>query len=119
MPVDGILLGSRCMVAKEAFTAHEVKELLVHTLGVPKEEEWERSYDGEAGGVMTVTSELGEPIHKIANRGIKCWKDFDRLYFSLERGPKRAGAIERDKKDIASRLNRCVRVPRAGLARVH
>jgi hypothetical protein len=34
MPFDGVLMGSRVMVAKEARTSHEVKELLVATPGM-------------------------------------------------------------------------------------
>jgi enoyl reductase-like protein len=37
---------------------------------VSKESDWSRSYEGEIGGVITVVSELGEPIHKLATRGI-------------------------------------------------
>jgi fatty acid synthase subunit beta len=54
---------------------------------------------------MTVTSELGEPIHKIATRGVRLWRDFDRLYFSKPRGPERTAAIQRDKATIIARLN--------------
>ena len=74
MPFDAVLVASRVMVAKEASTALEVKHLIVKTPGLNFESEhlWESSYDGEAGGVLTVQSELGEPIHKIANRGTWC-----------------------------------------------
>ena len=74
MPFDAVLVASRVMVAKEASTALEVKRLIVKTSGLNFESEhlWESSYDGEAGGVLTVQSELGEPIHKIANRGTWC-----------------------------------------------
>jgi fatty acid synthase subunit beta len=41
------------------------------------DEQWEGTYERETGGIITVTSELGEPIHKIATRGIKLWKEFD------------------------------------------
>ena len=74
MPFDAVLVASRVMVAKEASTALEVKRLIVKTPGLNFESEhlWESSYDGDAGGVLTVQSELGEPIHKIANRGTWC-----------------------------------------------
>ena len=55
MPFDGVLLGSRMMVAREARTAPAVKELIVATPGVSDELEWEKSYDGVAGGVITVS----------------------------------------------------------------
>jgi enoyl reductase-like protein len=76
MPFDGVLLASRMMVAKEAATSQSVKELIVQAPGVP-DEQWEGTYERETGGIITVTSELGEPIHKIATRGIKLWKEFD------------------------------------------
>ncbi len=70
MPFDGILLASRMMVAREAATAPEIKQLIVRTPGVQNEREWEQSYDGDAGGIITVTSELGEPIHKVWEEGV-------------------------------------------------
>ena len=36
--------------------------------GVENESEWEVSYTGNAGGILTVTSELGEPIHNVYNK---------------------------------------------------
>jgi len=105
MPCDGVLFGSRCMVAKEAATSVEVKRLIAQSPGVAAERDWEQSYDGDAGGVVTVTSELGEPIHKIHNRGMDCWREFDRRYFGLPRGPKRDEAVLRDKAFIVQRLN--------------
>lgn len=66
MPFDGVLVASRMMVAREAMTAPEIKQMIVDTPGVASERDWEKSYDGAAGGVITVTSELGEPIHKVS-----------------------------------------------------
>lgn len=83
MPFDGVLVASRVMVAKEALTATEAKELIVATPGVTKESDWVKTYDGEAGGIMTVISELGEPIHKVATRGVKLWAAFEKKFFSL------------------------------------
>jgi len=106
MPCDAVLLGSRCMVAKESSTAREVKELIILTPGVHVEREWEMSYKSSAGGIITLTSELGEPIHKIGNRGMSCWRDFDRDYFSLPKGsPERLDKIIKNKEKIISRLN--------------
>lgn len=105
MPFDGILLGSRMMVATEARTAPAVKKLIVETPGIENELEWESSYNGVAGGVITVTSELGEPIHKLATRGMLLWREFDQLFFSLPRGPQRAQTIALRKAYIIKRLN--------------
>jgi fatty acid synthase subunit beta len=104
MPCDAILIASRVMVAKEAATEDDVKKLIVACAGVVDEKEWEQSYDGVAGGILTVTSELGEPIHKVANRGMQCWLDFDRAYFSLPVADREA-AILKDKQKIIQRLN--------------
>lgn len=104
MPFDAILIASRVMVAKEAATAQQAKELLVNTKGVINEKEWEKSYDSEAGGVITVLSELGEPIHKIFNRGLRVWREFDKEFFSLPLDKQEQKILE--KKDlIIKRLN--------------
>ncbi|ETV97148.1 holo-[acyl-carrier-protein] synthase [Aphanomyces invadans] len=104
MPVDGILVASRVMVAKEAATADAVKSLLVETPGIPDESTWELSYESSAGGVITLKSELGEAIHKIENRGSLCWRDFDRKYFALPMKDQEA-AILSDKDAIIARVN--------------
>ncbi|PVU88844.1 hypothetical protein BB561_005677 [Smittium simulii] len=82
MPFDGILLGSRMMVAKECTTSDEAKELIVSTPGT-SDKNWEKSYKGPIGGVVTVISELEQPIHMIATRGVMLWKEFDEKIFSL------------------------------------
>ncbi|POV99582.1 hypothetical protein PSHT_13446 [Puccinia striiformis] len=92
MPFDGVLFASRMMVAREAATSQSVKELIVKAAGV-SDEEWEGTYERETGGIITVTSELGEPIHKIATRGIKLWKEFDETVFAFPR-EKRLRRIE-------------------------
>ncbi|KAL4137325.1 hypothetical protein PRIC2_000847 [Phytophthora ramorum] len=116
MPADGILLGSRVMVAKEAATAPEVKKLLVDTPGIESELEWETSYTGAVGGVITVTSELGEPIHVVANRCALLWKEFDDKYFSIPREQVEL-ALRLNKKDIIARLNADYQKPYFGCKR--
>lgn len=107
MPFDAILLGSRIMVAKEAATSDQAKELLVATPGLEfaSEKDWEKSYDGVVGGVATVRSELGEPIHKVATRGLLFWRDLDREVFSISPKDKQASKIEEKKSWIIQRLN--------------
>ena len=105
MPCDCVLMGSRMMVAKEAATADAVKQLIVDTNGVQQEQQWERSYTSDAGGVCTVKSELGEAIHKIYNRGMACWRDFDERYFAIEDAKKREATILSDREYIIQRLN--------------
>jgi len=46
---------------------------------------WEDTFEGEAGGILTVLSELGEPIHKIANRGTRFWREMDKRFFALSK----------------------------------
>nr|BAA36384.1 fatty acid synthetase [Schizosaccharomyces pombe] len=103
MPFDGILFGSRLMVAKEAHTSLAAKEAIVAAKGVD-DSEWEKTYDGPTGGIVTVLSELGEPIHKLATRGIMFWKELDDTIFSLPR-PKRLPALLAKKQYIIKRLN--------------
>ena len=101
MPVDGILLGSRMMVAKEAHTSPQAKKLIVQATGSA---EWERSYDGEVGGVMTVQSEMGQPIHKIATRGVRFWAEMDKTIFKLPRD-KRLAELQKNRAWILQKLN--------------
>ena len=76
MPFDGFLFASRVMVAKEAHTSSSVKDLIVAASGVD-DKKWEGTYERPTGGILTVTSELGEPIHNVANRAVRLWKEFD------------------------------------------
>lgn len=103
MPFDGVLYGSRVMVAKEADTAPQVKKLIVEAPGVD-DSEWEGTYDKPTGGILTVRSELGEPIHKIATRGVKLWREFDDTVFNLPRN-KRKAWLESKKDYVIERLN--------------
>ncbi|RDL30477.1 uncharacterized protein BP5553_10355 [Venustampulla echinocandica] len=103
MPFDGVLLGSRVMVAKEAKTSLAVKEAIVNTPGVD-DSRWEETYKGEAGGIITVTSEMGEPIHKLATRGVKLWYELDHTLFKIDRS-KRVAWLQNKKAYIIGRLN--------------
>ena len=101
MPFDGILLGSRMMIAKEASTSLQAKKLIVEAEGSM---DWERSYEGEVGGVITVQSEMGQPIHKIANRGVRLWAEMDAKFFNLPKD-KRVAELEKNREWIIHRLN--------------
>ena len=92
------------MTCKEAATAYEIKKLICAAPGVSKESEWEVSYEGNAGGIVTVRSELGEPIHNVACRGLTTWRLFDQKYF-LQPREKRSALILADKKWIIQQLN--------------
>lgn len=113
MPMDCILMGSRWMTCKEAATAYEVKKLICAAPGVTKESEWEDSYVGDAGGIVTVRSELGEPIHNVACAGLTTWRLFDQKYF-LQPRDKRAELIAADKAWIIERLNATYQKPYFG-----
>ncbi|KAI0871151.1 enoyl reductase domain of FAS1 [Hypoxylon argillaceum] len=105
MPCDGVLMGSRMMVAREAHTSPQAKRLLVQAPGV-EDKDWEDTYskDGKKCGILTVTSEMGQPIHKLATRGVRLWKELDDTVFSLPRA-ERVPALKRRKTEIISRLN--------------
>ncbi|KAJ5964405.1 Fatty acid synthase subunit beta [Penicillium vulpinum] len=103
MPVDGILLGSRVMAAKEAHTSDDVKRAICNTPGVGNED-WEQTYERPAGGIISVRSEMGEPIHKLATRGVMLWAELDKLVFSLPRGEQKAALLNR-KSYFLKRLN--------------
>ncbi|KAI1307782.1 sterigmatocystin biosynthesis fatty acid synthase subunit beta [Xylaria venustula] len=105
MPCDGVLLGSRMMVATDAHTSVGVKKLLLKVPGVD-DSKWENSYlpADASGGILTVTSEMGQPIHKVATRGVRLWKDLDDTIFSLSK-PERKPALLRRKAEIIRRLN--------------
>ncbi|KAK4048983.1 fatty acid synthase alpha subunit Lsd1 [Microbotryomycetes sp. JL221] len=103
MPYDGFLFGSWVMVAKEAHTSESVKQLIVDAAGVG-DDKWEQTYDKPTGGIMTVTSELGEPIHKVATRGVKLWAEFDKTVFAWPR-EKQAAWLKEKKQYVIERLN--------------
>ncbi|PYH94006.1 beta subunit of fatty acid synthase [Aspergillus ellipticus CBS 707.79] len=103
MPFDGVLLGSRLMVAEEAHTSSAVKEVIASIPGV-SDSDWENTYHGPAGGVITVQSEMGEPIHKIATRGVRLWAGMDRNVFSLPRKD-RVAYLTKHRDSIIHRLN--------------
>ncbi|KAI1329106.1 enoyl reductase domain of FAS1 [Xylariaceae sp. FL0255] len=105
MPCDGIMMGSRMMVASDAHTSPSVKRLLMKAPGV-ENAKWENSYlkADASGGVLTVTSEMGQPIHKVATRGVRLWKDMDDTIFSLPKAEQKA-ALARRKPEIIKRLN--------------
>src|ERR1700722_13921281 len=104
MPFDGFLFASRVMVAKEAHTSSTVKDVIVKAAGVP-DGEWEGTYVKETGGILTVRSELGEQIHKVATRGVKLWKEFDDTVFKLPKEKRAAWLVER-KAEVIAKLNK-------------
>ncbi|PPQ98107.1 hypothetical protein CVT26_003277 [Gymnopilus dilepis] len=104
MPFDGFLFASRVMVAKEAHTSSSVKDLIVAAPGVV-DGAWQGTYTKPTGGILTVRSELGEPIHKVATRAVKLWKEFDDTVSKLPK-EKRALWLTERKEEIIGKLNR-------------
>ena len=70
MPFDDFLFSSHVMVAKEAHISLSIKDLIVAAAGID-DSQWEGTYVKDTGGIITVCSELGEPIHKVNNRALK------------------------------------------------
>ena len=103
MPYDGCLFGSRMMTAKEAHTSKNAKKAIVDARGVD-DVEWEKTYRGPAGGVITVRSEMGEPIHKLATRGVLFWAEMDQKIFSLDKA-KRLPELKKQHEYIIQKLN--------------
>lgn len=103
MPFDGCLFGSRMMTAKEAHTSKNAKKAIADAAGVD-DLDWEKTYKGPAGGVITVRSEMGEPIHKLATRGVRFWAEMDRKIFSLPK-EKRVAELKKNRSHIIKKLN--------------
>ena len=103
MPYDGCLFGSRMMTAKEAHTSTNAKKAIVDAEGCD-DSQWERTYKGPVGGVITVRSEMGEPIHKLATRGVKFWAEMDQKIFSLDK-KKRVPELKKMRDYIIQKLN--------------
>lgn len=103
MPFDGCLFASRMMTAKEVHTSKAAKQAIVDAEGVD-DEKWENTYKGPAGGVITVRSEMGEPIHKLATRGVKFWAEMDQKIFSLDKA-KRLPELKKHRDYIIKKLN--------------
>ena len=103
MPFDGCLFGSRMMTAKEAKTSTNAKKAIAEAEGVD-DSQWEKTYKGPAGGVITVRSEMGEPIHKLATRGVLFWAEMDQKIFSLDKA-KRVPELKKQREYIIKKLN--------------
>ncbi|KLJ08414.1 fatty acid synthase subunit beta [Blastomyces silverae] len=103
MPFDGCLFGSRMMTAKEAHTSKAAKQAIVAAEGVD-DSRWEDTYNTPTGGVLTVLSEMGEPIHKLATRGVRFWHEMDQKIFSLDKA-KRLPELKKQRDYIIKKLN--------------
>ncbi|KAJ2562187.1 fatty acid synthase alpha subunit Lsd1, partial [Coemansia sp. RSA 1813] len=103
MPVDGILLASRVMVAKEAGTSRAAKELIVAAPGI-SDAQWSRTFSEEGSGVVTALSELGELNHAISTRALRFVQEMRATIFSQPRD-KQLVLLKERKDEIVVRLN--------------
>ncbi|KAH6651491.1 fatty acid synthase [Truncatella angustata] len=103
MPFDGVLFGSRVMTCAEAKTSPGVKAAIAAAAGV-EDKDWEGTYKTPTGGIVSVVSEMGEPIHVVATRGALFWAEMDKTIFSLDK-KKRVAALNVKKDHIISKLN--------------
>ncbi|KAJ2669644.1 fatty acid synthase alpha subunit Lsd1, partial [Coemansia sp. RSA 1085] len=103
MPFDGVLLGSRVMIAKEAGTSSAVKEMIAATPGL-SDAEWYQTYQNAGQGVTTITSEYGELNHMLVTRAALFIRD---IYSSVLTQPreKREALLLARKDEVISRLN--------------
>lgn len=104
MPFDGVLLASRMMVAKEAHTCPQAKALIVGAAGV-EDSDWHASYTKPTGGIVTVKSEWGQPIHKLATRAVLIWSEFEKRFFSIADRSMRLDELHKNRSWIIERLN--------------
>ncbi|MDO5060726.1 MAG: DUF1729 domain-containing protein [Actinomycetaceae bacterium] len=75
MPVDGILVGTAAMVAKEAKTSPAVKQLLVDTPGITLDQRGGWVGKGElSGGMTSGLSHLHADLYEVANHSAACSK---------------------------------------------
>ncbi len=108
MPVDGVLVGTAAMTAKEAHTSAEVKRMLVNTPGIeakstdgdpfaPLGEQWVPS--GKArGGVTSGLSHLHADIYELENASARC----GRLLVRVMKHPEE---LENRREEIIEALN--------------
>lgn len=106
MPFDGCLLGSRMMVAKEAHTSDGTKRAIIAARGLP-DAQWETTYNSHAaeGDIVTVISEMGEPMHVIATRGARFWADMDQRIFNKPPA-QQLPLLRQNREYVIERLNR-------------
>ncbi|WP_238419015.1 type I polyketide synthase [Gordonia sp. 'Campus'] len=89
MPLDGILIGTAAMAAKEATTTPEVKQLLVDTAGI---DEWIGAGHATAG-MASGRSQLGADIHEVDNTASRCGRLLDEVAGDAEAVAARRGEI--------------------------
>jgi fatty acid synthase subunit beta len=105
MPFDGCLLGSRMMVAKEARTSQGARQAIIAAKGLLNEQ-WEMTYNGPTSDndIITVISEMGEPMHMIATRAARFWAEMDERVFN-KTPAKQLQFLRENREYIIQKLN--------------
>ncbi len=85
MPIDGILVGTAAMAAKESTTSPSVKQMLVDTQGTDR---WISAGKAQ-GGMASSRSQLGADIHEIDNAASRCGRLLDEVAGDAEAVTKR------------------------------
>ena len=99
MPVDGILIGTAAMAAKEATTSQSVKELLVATPGTT---DWVPA-GGAANGMASGRSQLGADIHEIDNSFARAGRLLDEVAGDEE-------AVQARREEIITAIGKTAKV---------
>ncbi|MBM6700340.1 DUF1729 domain-containing protein [Bifidobacterium pullorum subsp. saeculare] len=113
MPVDGVLVGTAVMTAKEAKTSPQVKQLLVKTKGMPARsehadpfapagEQWVPSGQPMKGGVSSGLSHLHADIYEVENSSAEC----GRLLVRVMKHPEE---LQTRREEIIEALNKTSR----------
>ena len=109
MPVDGVLIGTAAMTAKEAHTSPEVKQMLVKTPGIPADAKSDDVFAPQAahwvpsgksvGGVSSGLSHLHADIYELENDSAEC----GRLLVRVMKHPEE---LDSRRKEIIEALNK-------------
>ncbi|KAJ2559619.1 fatty acid synthase alpha subunit Lsd1 [Coemansia sp. RSA 1933] len=104
MPFDGVMLGSRIMVALESPLADAAKQLIVSkATGVDPYDMLALFGDAPAGGVVSIRNEHGQPVHVVANRAaLFCHRLSTEVL--LHTGDKLTGALQANRAWIVREL---------------
>jgi Fatty acid synthase subunit beta/Fas1-like, helical len=62
-------------------------------------------HKAETGGILTISSGLGKPIHKVATCSIKLWREFKNLVFKLPKD-KHVAWLVQNADSVISKLNK-------------
>ncbi|KAI0467782.1 acyl transferase domain-containing protein [Xylaria cf. heliscus] len=105
MPFDAVLVGSCIMTTQEAKTCPDAKRAMVECPGILDTNSMATMLEPEgAGGIISVMSLHGKPIHVIATRGMRLWAELDTTLFNKSEDAM-VEAIHASRSDLIARLN--------------